>query len=125
MSKYANRTGINRPGRGPAHDSEVPTPGFYRIRQGRGTVPSAVRIWLGPIIDPDTGETMLERGERWQASINGHPADLARVWPDCARDPIPEQEHDRLCAAHRSMDPKSVFYDPLKPIDRLTAPLPF
>lgn len=119
------RHGKPLPSRGPAFDPDVPVTGCYRIRLRRGAPYSAVRIWLGPPIDPDTGEQMSERGYRWQASINGSPVPLEQVWPGCARDPIPLAEHDRIANQNATMDELSPFYDARKPIDLGSAPPPF
>lgn len=124
MNDYTNRRGAPAPDRGPAYDPNIPATGCYRIRLGRGTVPSAVRVWLGPPIGPD-GEEVAERGFRWQASINGTRVPLDQVWPGCARNRISAAEHDRIVAESRTMDQDSPFFDPRRPIDRLRAPPPF
>lgn len=124
IDRYANRQGVNKE-RGRAFDPDIPEAGCYRIKQGKETVPSVVRIWLGPPVDPATGEEVPERGERWQAAINGEAVPLDRVWPGCARSPISQAEHDRLLAELLTMDPESPFYDPRKSVDLLTAQLPF
>ncbi len=126
MNAYANRLGERAPSRGPSYDPETPVPGCYRIRLRRGGPPVALRIWLGPSIDPATGEEVQERGFRWQCAIN----DGARVavedhWPGCARDPIDCAEHDRIAEAARTMNPDDPFFDVRKPVDRLNAALPF
>ena len=109
----------------PAHDPDVPTPGCYRIRLAKGGPPVALRIWLGPSIDPATGEEVQERGHRWQCTLNGERVPFENYWPGCARDPISQAEHDRIVVESRTMDPDSHFYDPRRRIDPLHAPLPF
>lgn len=125
MSSNANRRGQPLPPRGPSYDTDAPVAGFYRIRQRRGAPPSAIRIWRGPSIDPATGAEVEERGHCWQCSLNGTRVPLEHHWPGCARDPIDQAEHDRIVAASRTMDPDDPFFDVRKPVDRLTAALPF
>ena len=111
---------------GPAYSPEQPVAGCYRIRLRKGGPFAALRIWLGPTLDPETGEEMENRGYRWQARLNG--SELVPIgdhWPGCARDPISEGEHDRLCQLSRTMDPDHPFFDPKKPINRLKSPMPF
>jgi hypothetical protein len=123
--RFTNRQGAARPNRGPVYDPDVPTAGFYRIVQRRGAPSSAVRIWLGPPIDPDTGEEMSERGYRWQAAVNGVRVPLEQVWPGCAREPITAAEHDRIVQRNLTMDEDSPFYDARKSVDLSQAPPPF
>jgi hypothetical protein len=124
--RYSRRHGAPAPSRGPAYDAETPVPGCYRIRLRAGGPPVALRIWRGPSIDPATGEEVQERGHHWQCAVNGgERVPVEQYWPGCARDPISQAEHDRLAAAATTMDPDDAFYDPRKPIDRLTAPMPF
>jgi hypothetical protein len=119
------RLGTPRPPRGPALDPDVPVPGCFRIRLRRGAPWSAVRIWLGLPVDPLTGEEMSERGYRWQATLNGAPADIHDLWPGCAREPISREEHDRIVELNRTPDEESPFYDPARRIDLASAPPPF
>ncbi len=109
----------------PTVDPEVPMTGCYRIRLRKGGPPVALRIWLGPSIDPATGEEVQERGFRWQCTVNGERKPFQDYWPGCARDPITQAEHDRILAESATMDPASAFYDPRRPIDMLAARLPF
>jgi hypothetical protein len=110
---------------GPAFDADVPSAGFYRTRLSKGAPDSAVRIWLGHGLDPDTGEEMTERPMHWQASINGQRVPLERVWPGCGRSPISEAEHDRIVARNATLDEESPFYDARVPVDIGSAPPPF
>lgn len=126
MNRYSNRLGQAAAGAALAYDPEIPTPGCYRIRLARGGPPVALRIWLGPSIDPATGEEVTERGFRWQCAINGGGrVPVEDYWPGCARDPISRAEHDRIAAESRTMDEASHFYDPRRRIDPLHAPTPF
>lgn len=111
--------------RGPPVDPEVPETGFYRIRMVKGGPPCALRIWLGLPIDPATGEEVQERGYRWQCTLNGQRVAFEDHWPGCARDRISQEEYERILGESRTMDPGSHFYDPRRPIDRLSAPMPF
>jgi hypothetical protein len=111
----------------PGFSVEVPTAGLYRFRLVRGGHPVGIRIWHGPPRDPLTGEE-LDRGHRWQATANGEPIDLDRVWPRCGREPITQAEHDYLCVIQnwaRENAPDSPAADPRKKIDLITSPLPF
>ncbi len=108
-------------------DPDVPIEGHYRMRLRIGAVFSAVRIWFGPPLDPETGEEM-DRGYRWQATVNGDLVDLERVWPRCAADGITKDEHDYLLSLKRwgeEHDPDGPFANPHKPVDLLKAPLPW
>jgi hypothetical protein len=124
--RYSNRDKRAPAHNLPSHDPDIPTPGCYRIRMARGGPPVALRIWLGPSIDPATGEEVSERGFRWQCAINGgQRVPFEDYWPGCGRDPISREEHDRIVAESRTMDEASHFYDPRRRIDPLRAPLPF
>jgi hypothetical protein len=119
------RRGKPSPRQGPAFDPDVPVAGFYRARLRRDGPFAALRFWIGPPLDPETGEE-LDRSPRWQCRMNGDElVEVSRFWPSCARDPISREEHDRLCQLYRTLDERSPFYDPRRRIDRLTAPLPF
>jgi len=123
--KYGNRRGAPRPDRGPPLDADVPVAGYFLIRLVRDGPPCGLRIWFGPPLDPESGQP-LDRSPGWWAQINGgrmRPA--AWFWPECARVPITRDEHDRLCALARTLDPRSPFYDPPRPIDPLASPPPF
>lgn len=119
---YRDRTGLV----GGCFDPDVPTPGCYRTRLRKGAHPVAVRIHYGQTPDPETGEP-LERWA-WQATINGRPVDLYSVWPGCAREPISQAEHDHLVKLEQwglEHAPDSPQANPHRPINHLTAPLPF
>src|SRR5436190_17844346 len=125
-SRYSNRKGKPAPPRGPAYDPETPAPGFYRIRLNRSGPFVAVRIWLGHPVDPDTGEELSERGMRWQCQLNGVQfVPIEDYWPGCARVPISEAEHARICQLSATMNPLHPYYDPRRQMDRLKSPMPF
>lgn len=119
------RNGTPLPSRGPAHDPDIPTAGFYRVRIRRGAPDSAVRIWLGHSIDPATGQENKERPFFWQCTLNGQRVPLEQCWPGCAREEISEAEHNRICKRNRTLDPDSPFYDARRPIDLGRSPPPF
>jgi hypothetical protein len=119
------RLGTPLPSRGPGFDPDMPTPGCFRVRLRRGAPDSAVRIWLGHGVDPETGEEMLDRPFHWQASLNGQRVPLDQCWPGCAREQISRDEHDRIVERNRTMDEDSAFYDARRPIDIGRAPPPF
>lgn len=119
------RLGKRAPSRGPGLDPETPQPGCYRIRLRRDAPFSVVRIWLGPSIDPATGEETQERGFMWQCSLNGHRVPLEQCWPGCGREQISREEHDRIVGLNATMDEDSPFYDPARRIDLRNAPAPF
>lgn len=126
MTAAARRRGPALPLRNlPTVDPEIPMPGCYRIKMRKDGPPVALRIWLGPSIDPATGEEVQERGFRWQCTVNGERVPFEDHWPGCARDPISRAEYDRILAESATMDAASPFYDPRRPIDRLTMKLPF
>lgn len=119
------RLGERAPSRGPGFDPDIPAPGFYRVRLRRGAPDSAVRIWLGPSIDPATGQESQERGWFWQCTLNGQRVPLVHCWPGCAREPISQEQHDNIVSRNATMDEDSPFYDPTRPIDLGRVPPPF
>lgn len=126
IERYANRLGERAPSQGAAFDPDVPQPGCYEVQLRRGAPSSVIRIWLGHGIDPLTGEEMLERPFLWQCELNGgERVPLERFWPGCARKPISREEYDRVAKRNATMDPASPFYDPRRPVDLKTAPMPF
>lgn len=124
--RYSNRKGKPAADRGPAYCPDTPVPGCYRIQLRKGGPFVGLRIWLGHPRDPDTGEEMSERGMRWQCQLNGvEMVPVEDFWPGCARVPIGEAEHARICHLSRTMDARHPFYDPRRPINRLKSPMPF
>jgi hypothetical protein len=122
----SNRTGPRSAGHsGPVYDPDVPVAGHYRWRMAPGAPFSAIKIWLGHSIDPETLEEMSERPLLWQCTLNGQRTELQRFWPACARDPLSLEEHDRIVARNATPDEASPFYDPRAPINLATAPPPF
>lgn len=110
-----------------AVDVTQPIAGFYRGKLRGGGVLVGIRIWHGPPADPVTGE-LLDRSWRWQAEANGELADFDRVWPDCADEPISEDDYlfyARRQTWARDHAPTSAFADPRRRHDPLTAILPF
>lgn len=106
---------------------DVPTAGFYRMRLRSGGVPVGVRIWFGAPLDPVTGEEM-DRSHRMQAEINGTYAEMDRVWPRCAGEPIDEAEYRHLCATQawaKQHAPDSALAQPTRKVDPLSSPLLF
>ena len=111
----------------PAFNPDVPVEGFYRMKLVAGAVVSAIRIWFGPPLDPIV-RTELDRSPRWNATANGKPIALDRVWPKCADAPIDAQEYAYLLARQSWAEtnaPDTALADPKQRIDFLTAPLPF
>lgn len=112
---------------GPAVDVEEPVAGLYALRLRRNAVRSAIKVWHGPPVDPDTGEEM-DRAPRWQATANNRPIDLDRVWPVCAKEPISQADYDYLLARvewAKRHAPKSPDANPHKAADPLTSPILF
>lgn len=112
-----------------AQDVSEPVEGFFRHRLRSGAVRVGVRIFHGPPLDPITGEE-LDRSWRWQAEVNGEPAEIDRVWPQCTGEPISEAEYRRYCDLQkwaREQAPDSAYADPSRRIDPLSTdnPLPF
>ncbi|BCA57725.1 hypothetical protein [Sphingomonas sp. HMP6] len=105
---------------------DVPIVGHYRMKMRSGGVFVGVRVWFGAPTDPDTGEE-LDRSHRWQATENGRPVDLERVWPRCAEDQITESEAAHLIAVEawaKQNAPNSALANPKRRIDLLTEVLP-
>lgn len=126
IERYANRPGEARRAAVETFDPDLPVAGCYRVRLRKGGPPVGLRIWHGFALDPATGAEMTERSPQWQCAINdGERVDVFQWWPGCARDPISQAEHDRIAAESRTMDEESAFFDPRRPVDRLTARLPF
>ncbi len=125
---YATRREWKAP-EGYGIDASEPVAGFYRYRLRSDGVRGGVKIWYGPPFDPVTGEE-LDRSWRFQASFNGQPVDLERVWPNCAGDPITEADYRRYVARLQWAEqhaPESAYADGRKRHDPLSpdAPLPF
>jgi hypothetical protein len=119
------RKGKPAPPRGRSYDPDIPVAGYYQIKLRKGGPPVALRFWFGPPVDRDTLET-LDRSPGWFCTINGADVvEAAYFWPECARQPISIAEYHRISRLSRTLDRASPFYDPLRPIDRLRAPMPF
>lgn len=54
-------------------------PFFYRVRLVKGAPWSAVKLWKGFSIDPDTLELLTERPFIWRAILNGEHVDVYDV----------------------------------------------
>lgn len=110
-------------------DVTTPSAGYYRARLVSGGVRGGVRIWFGPPKDPVTGEEM-DRSHRWQAEFDGEYVEIDRIWPDCAGDPISEDEYRSYCARKcwaEQNAPGSAYADRRRRHDPLSSatPLPF
>ena len=106
---------------------DLPTEGFYRHRMVKGGHPVGVKIWFGQPKDPITGE-LMDRSLRWQAEINGRPADIDSLWPRVAGSPIDQAEHDYLASINSwaaENAPEHAAADPRKPVDLLAIPIGF
>lgn len=111
---------------GQGFDPDTPIAGHYQMKLRSGGVMVGIRIWHGAPLDPIDG-TELDRAHRWNATANGRPIDLQRVWPRCAADPISEREHAylvKLQAWGEEHAPESPIADPTRRVDLLTAPIP-
>ena len=125
-NKRTNRRGVASRKAGPAYSPDLPAAGVYRVRLRKGGPFAALRIWLGPPLDPETNEPMEARPVRWQARLIGvQLVPVEDYWPACASAPISEAEHAKLCALSATMDPEHPFYDPFRKVDRLKSPMPF
>lgn len=107
-------------------DPDKPIAGFYKMRLRRDGAFCAIRIWHGAPRDPIDG-TILDRSLRWQATCNGKPIDLERVWPKCADKRIEEAEARHLVALQRwGRDAGHAdLADPTRKINPLKSPLMF
>jgi hypothetical protein len=108
-------------------DPEKPAPGYYRHKLHSDGHAVGVEIRFGPPLDPETGEE-LDRSPRAQAFVNGTYTEMDEVWPRCGRHPITKDEHDHLVALQQwglENAPDSPQANPRKPVDLLSAPLPF
>lgn len=129
MSRSARPYGerIAPTARSTGFDADTPVAGFYRMRLRSGGVFAAIRIWYGPPCDPVTGDE-LDRGWRWQATANGEPIDIQRVWPVAARSPMGAQEYALILSKAdwaREHAPDSAMADPTRRADPLSTPLLF
>lgn len=101
---------------------DTPTAGHYAMRLVRNGPLVPVRIWFGPPHDPVTGEE-LDRSPRYQAQIAGKEADIDRVWPWCAKNPIAENEYrymldvSQWATEHAPREPEA---KPREPVDVTT-----
>lgn len=103
-----------------------PQCGFFKRRLRRGGVLVPARIWLYSPIDIGTGE--LVDDEVLQCEVDGQYADPFEQWSYLCGDPITEQEFQYLTALRQHAqvhEPDLPHADPRKPVDWLTAPLPF
>jgi hypothetical protein len=107
-------------------DPDAPIAGYYRMRLRSGGVFVAIRIWFGQPRDPLTGD-LMDRSLRWQATANGNPIDLDRVWPQCAADPIDEAEARHLIKLQRwgQQTGHPALADPTRKLNPLSTPLQF
>ena len=107
-------------------DADCPVAGYYKMRLRSGGAFCAIRIWHGAPRDPIDG-TILDRSLRWQATCNGTPIDLERVWPKCADKGIEEAEARHLVALQRwGRDAGHAdLADPMRRINPLKSPLMF
>lgn len=117
----------------PAMNNGDPIPGLYRIRLVKGGPWVAARIVYGPPLDPIDG-TELDRAPRWQCWIDGemigadpdpHAAGAYRIWP---AHQVSQAEYDHMVAVSKwakEHSPRDPAANPTRPIDPLTAPIPF
>lgn len=105
--------------------ADAPVAGHYSLER-RGKVPLPVRIWFGPPDDDD-------RSPRWRMRVGDREIDPAddewdRVWPQCAKDPIPSGEYEYRLARIGHAKTAGAASDPWARrsghIDLLTAPIP-
>ena len=102
-----------------AYHVDTPTPGFYAMRLVRNGPLCPVRIWFGPPHDPVTGEE-LDRSHRYQAELNGKPAEIDRVWPWCTKHQITETEYRYMLDVHTwatEHAPKEPEAQPRQPVN--------
>lgn len=101
----------------PVSPSE-PQAGFYKARMVRGGPWTAIKIWHGPTLDPETREP-LDRSHRWQATRNGVEIDVWQLWPGCSGRPITEGEYDRMIWANLDavLGDNDPLADPTRSID--------
>lgn len=71
-----------------------PRAGHYQWMNSDDTR-SAILIWFGPPLDPETGEE-LDRSPRWQALRDGAEIQVEEVWPLVRGREITETEYDEL-----------------------------
>lgn len=103
-----------------------PQCGFFKRRLRRGGVLVPARIWLYSPIDIGTGE--LVDDEVLQCEVDGQYANPVEQWSYLCGNPITEQEFNYLMALRQHAqvhEPDLPHADPRKPVDWLTAPLPF
>lgn len=110
---------------------------FYRIRLVKGAAWSAIKVWFGPPLDPDTGDILWERPCLWRCLINGQDDAIEAVMieldgttglPVIKGDEISETDylyHLKTYIWARDHAPDSPEAKPKQKIDPLTAPLPF
>lgn len=121
---YATPSATLAPAKG--FDPDQPIAGYYKMRLRRNGMFVAIRIWFGQPRDPITGD-LMDRSLRWQATSNGKPIELERVWPQCAADRIDEATARDLIQIQRwgQANGHVALADPTRPIDPLKSPLMF
>lgn len=91
--------------------------GWYTRRMVRGGVRVPVEIKLIQIIDPEIGELLED--ERFEATVDGEPANVTNIWTYCASNPISREEFEFMskdaawCRVHAPNDPKTRVMAPV------------
>lgn len=107
-------------------DITAPQPGFWMVKLVKHGPEVPASIQRLPVAD-EPGNPREDHSTYLAAFINGEPVDTDHVWLRKGR-AITEAEYryqiadQRWCRANAPEQPKA---DPTKPIDPLTAPLPF
>lgn len=82
---------------------------LYRTRLAKGAPWSAIKVWWGFPVDPETGEILLERSPCWRAILNGDHVPIEDVSieidgltqePMLRAELIDETEYDYLLATN-------------------------
>jgi hypothetical protein len=103
---------------------DAPKEGYYSLER-RGKVPLPVHIWFGPPED--------DRAPRWQMRVGDRDVDpvddeFDQVWPQCAKDPIPQEEYEYRRSRIAYAKDHGARSDPWArrsgKIDLLSAPIP-
>lgn len=104
----------------------VPNLAYYRMPLRRGAVAAPIMVWIGWPLDEDGNEreaggyiprAVVCRRPDWQIKFE-------RIWPQAAKTPISESEHEYLCRVHawarRNQRKDEPLGNPWRPIERAT-----
>lgn len=100
----------------PVHE-DAPQCGWYRRRFVPGGPWVPARIWIHQVLDPETGE--LAEPEMMLCEVNGREVGAMHEWTWLAKNPITEEQFDRMTQKRLWAE----HHDPMNPILRPDRPM--